>query len=75
MIIIVNPNRENNRYNRYVIIVNFRNPFDKALTKKACNAWPYSSLQMRVNETFYFREQIQKKNIPYSKIFFRAEFQ
>ncbi len=26
--------------NCFILIVNFRNRFDKALTKKVCNAWP-----------------------------------
>ena len=30
-----------NRDNRFVLIINFHNCFDKALRKKVCNARPY----------------------------------
>jgi len=37
------------------MIVNFRNHFDKALTKKVCNAGPYT-----VQKSHYFEYAVQK---------------
>ncbi len=38
--------------NRFVSFVNFHNRFDKALTKKACNAGPYSELSFSNLQNF-----------------------
>jgi hypothetical protein len=64
-----------NRDNCFALIVNFRNLFDKALTKKVCNKGLYQKpFELGMEKTQYKYLLFQTKNLLFNKKSFSYSF-